>query len=77
MIGVHLDLVRLEEDLHPFHEPARIVEPLGQRLQVLQERRAVHPRLPRHLVDRVGTVVGQRRDQVQDPPELQRGAHRA
>ena len=74
---MHRHLVRLEEDPHSLHEPARVVEPLRQRLQVLQQRRAVHPRLLRHLIDRMGTVVGQRRDQVQDPPELQRRAHRA
>jgi hypothetical protein len=58
----HAHVVGLQVDLQPLDEPARHLEALGDRLDVLEDDAAVHPREARHLGERVGLTVGEARD---------------
>ena len=70
MAGVHRRVRGVDRDLHPFHEPARVVEAVGKGAQVAHERLLVHPGLRRHVAQRVFAAVGERREQVEQPAEL-------
>ena len=69
------DIVAFEVDLQPLDEPARVIEAVGQRAQVLEERRAIDAEPARDALDRMVTIVGELGDQGEDAPELGCGGH--
>jgi hypothetical protein len=64
------NVVRVDEDLQPLHEPARHVEPLGDRLDVPEDIPPIDADSPGHRVERVRLTIREVRYEVKNASEL-------